>query len=203
MKATFRSNLAMCVLAVAVVGLGIAIGGDVIVQNGDLDVDDDLTVDDQAYVTSTLYAGCLCSLGNSMVDGWLYVGSYVNADYYLEHSSFYDKDVYGKALGYSQDSSNTIKVNAQGEKEYDDEADPVFLQKWVTVTDYKKYTEEEVWNEELGKYETVRVYETREQLTSDLSMKVAWLRQCVCELKQENEMLKAELAKAKAAVGVE
>jgi len=34
-------------------------------------------------------------------------------------------------------------------------------------------------------------------------MKIAWLRQCVFELKQENQMLKAELAKLKEAVGVE
>ena len=38
---------------------------------------------------------------------------------------------------------------------------------------------------------------------SHLEMKVAWLRQCVFELKQENEILKAELTKLKAAVGVE
>ncbi len=196
MKATLTSKLAMCVLAVAIVGLGIAIGADVIVQNGDLTVDDDLVAD-------SLYAGGVVAYGDSAVIGDLYVDGTVDADSYTEHSSFYDKDVYGTALDYSQDSSNTIKVNAQGEKEYDHEADPAFLQRWVTVTDYEKYTDEQVWNEELNEYETVRVYETREELTSDLGMKVAWLRQCVFELKQENEMLKAELAKLKAAVGIE
>lgn len=202
MQTRLRSRLGLCFLVLAVVALGIAIGADVIVQNGDLTVDD-LEVGDDATVYDYLQASILFAYGNSGIGGDLYVDSYVNADYYLEHSSFYDKDVYGTALDYSQDSSNTIKVNAQGEKEYDHEADPVFLQRWVTVTDYKEYTEEEVWNAELNEYETVRVYETREELTSDLSVKVAWLRQCVFELKQENEMLKAELAKVKAALGVE
>jgi len=187
----------------AIVGLGIAIGGDVIVQNGHLTADEDLTASDDVYAVGVLYGGALAALGNSTVNGTLYVDGDVNADGYIEHSSFYDKDVYGTALDYSQDSSKTIKINAQGEKEYDHQADPAFLQRWVTVPDYEKYTKEKVWNAELNKYETVRVYETREELTSDLSMKVAWLRQCVFELKQENEMLKAELAKLKAAIGVE
>ena len=74
----------------------------------------------------------------------------------------------------------------------------------VKIEQWKEgYTEEEVWNEELNEYETVRAYETREELGSDLGMKVAWLRQCVFELKQQNEMLKAELSKLKAAIGVE
>jgi len=34
-------------------------------------------------------------------------------------------------------------------------------------------------------------------------MKISWLTQCVFELRQENQMLKAELAKLKEAVGVE
>ena len=34
-------------------------------------------------------------------------------------------------------------------------------------------------------------------------MKVVWLRQCVYELKQENEGLKAELAAIKAKLGME
>jgi hypothetical protein len=203
MKARLKSKLAACVWVLILALLGVVIGADVIVQNGHLTVDDDLVVEDEAQVYDRLYAGGVTAYANSQVIGYFYVDSYVNADCYLEHSSFYDKDAYGRALDYSQDSSNTIKVNAQGEKEYDHEADPVFLQKWVTVTDYQKYTDEQVWNAELNQYETVRVYETREELTSDLGMKVAWLRQCVFELKQENEMLKAELAQLKAVVSVE
>jgi ribosomal protein L29 len=34
-------------------------------------------------------------------------------------------------------------------------------------------------------------------------MKVTWLRQCVYELKQENEELKAELAAIRAKLGME
>jgi hypothetical protein len=34
-------------------------------------------------------------------------------------------------------------------------------------------------------------------------MKVAWLRQCVYELKQENQTLKDEIAKLKSVVGIE
>jgi len=137
------------------------------------------------------------------VFGNLYVTGWVDGDEWLEHSTFYDKDTYGKALDYSEDSSETIKLNPQGEKEYNHEADPIFLQKWVTVKDYDKYTEEEVWDEVLNKTITRRIYETHQELRSNLSMKVAWLRQCVFELRQENQMFKAELAKLKEAVGVE
>ena len=123
----------------------------------------------------------------------LYVTYDVDANTYSEHSSFYDKGAYGRALDYAEDSSQTIMVNAQGRKEYDHEADPEFLKKWVTVKDYDQYTEEQVWNEETQEFETVRTYETHQELRSDLSMKVAWLRQCVFELKQENDSLKARL----------
>ena len=133
----------------------------------------------------------------------LYVTDDVSAHTYSEHSTFYDKDVCGKALDYSEDSSNTIKVNADGEKEYNHEADPAFLQKQVTVKDYDKYTEEEVWNDLLEQTITNRIYETHQELRSNLSMKVAWLRQCVFELKQENQALKDDIAKLKAAVGIE
>lgn len=133
----------------------------------------------------------------------LHVAYDVDANTYSEHSSFYDKDVYGKALDYAKDSSQTITVNTEGIKEYDHEADPEFLKKWVTVKDYDKYSDEEVWNEETQEFETVRTYETHQELRSDLSMKVAWLRQCVFELKQENESLKAELAAIKHHVGME
>ena len=137
------------------------------------------------------------------VYGDLYVVGDVDADDYLEHSSFYDKGAYGKALSYAKDSSETIKLNANGEQEYNHEADPNFLRVWVTVTDYDRYTEEEVWDERLQKNVTRRNYETHQELRSSLGMKVAWLRQCVFELKQENEILKSEVAQLKAAVGVE
>jgi len=137
------------------------------------------------------------------VFGNLYVTGWVDGDEWLEHSTFYDKDTYGKALDYSEDSSETIKLNPQGEKEYNHEADPVFLQKWVTVKDYDKYTEEEVWDEVLNKTITRRIYETHQELRSNLSMKVAWLRQCVFELRQENQMLKDDIARLKEAVGIE
>jgi hypothetical protein len=45
----------------------------------------------------------------------LYVTYDVDANTYSEHSAFYDKNTYGSALDYSQDSSNTIKVNAAGQ----------------------------------------------------------------------------------------
>jgi len=136
-------------------------------------------------------------------EGILVVGNYVDANDYLEHSSFYDKDTYGNALDYSEDCSNTVKLNAQGEKEYNHEADPVFLKKWVTVKDYDKYTEKEVWDKVLNQYVTERIYQTHKELRSNLSMKVAWLRQCVFELKQENQTLKYEIAKLKNAVGID
>ncbi len=118
-------------------------------------------------------------------------------------SSFYDKDKYGRALDHSEDNSRTIKLSATGEKEYNHEADPVFLQAHVTVKDYDKYTEKEVWNEELQCNITRRIYQTHQELASDESMKVAWLRQCVFELKQENGQLKSELAAIKAKLGME
>ena len=133
----------------------------------------------------------------------LYVTDDVSAHTYSEHSSFYDKDTYGKALDYSEDSSNTIKLNAEGQKEYNHEEDPAFLQKQVTVKDYDEYTEEEVWDDLLEQTITMRIYETHQELRSNLSMKVAWLRQCVYELKQENQVLKGEMAQLKAAVGIE
>ena len=132
----------------------------------------------------------------------LHVTYDVDANTYSEHSAFYDKDTYGAALDYTEDSSKTIKVNADGETEYDHEADPVFLQKWVTVKDYDKYTEEDVWNEALEQNITRRTYQTHQELRSNLSMKVAWLRQCVYELKQENQTLKDEIAQLKVAVGI-
>jgi hypothetical protein len=141
--------------------------------------------------------------GKATVYGNLYVSGWVDFDYYITHSVFYDKDKYGNALDYLEDSSKTIKVNAEGEKEYDHERDPVFLKKLVTETDYDKYTDKMVWNEQLQEYEPVRTYETHQELRSNESLKIAWLRQCVFELKQENEMLKAELGRVKQAVGME
>jgi len=133
----------------------------------------------------------------------LYVTDDVSAHTYSEHSTFYDKDTYGTALDYTEDSSKTIKINAVGQKEYDHDADPGFLQKWVTVKDYDKYTEEEVWDEALERNITRRTYQTHQELRSNLSMKLAWLRQCVFELKQENQTLKDEIAQIKTAVGIE
>ncbi|MCK4294025.1 MAG: hypothetical protein KAY65_12570 [Planctomycetes bacterium] len=75
--------------------------------------------------------------------------------------------------------------------------------KWVSVKHYDKYTDEYVWYEEFQEYELVRTYETHQELRSSLSMKVAWLRQCVFELTQENDTLKAELAAIKQQVGME
>lgn len=137
------------------------------------------------------------------VYGDLYVVGDVDADDYLEHSCFYDKSAYGKALDYAKDSSETIKLNANGEKEYNHEADPSFLRVLVTMTDYDRYTEQEVWNEDLQKNITTRNYQTHQELRSNLGMKVAWLRQCVFELKQENQTLKDEIAKLKTAVGID
>ena len=133
----------------------------------------------------------------------LYVTYDVDANTYSEHSTFYDKDTYGSALVHSEDSSKTIKVNSEGQKEYNHEADTEFLQRWVTVKDYDNYTEEEVWDDALEQTITRRIYETHQELRSNLSMKVAWLRQCVFELKQENQALKDDIAKLKDAVGIE
>lgn len=146
----------------------------------------------------------LVTVGNVAArSGNLYVGNKVDAHTYATHSSFYDKDTYGRALGYIEDCSKTITINAKGEKEYNHEADPEFLKTWVTVKDYDKYTDKKVWNEESQEYETERIYETHQELRTDLGMQVAWLRQCAYELKQENEMLKAELAAIKAKLGME
>ena len=60
-----------------------------------------------------------------------------------------------------------------------------------------------VWNEELQEYEPERIYQTHQELRTDLGMQVAWLRQCAYELKQENEQLKAELAAIKTKLGME
>ncbi|MCK4291712.1 MAG: hypothetical protein KAY65_00840 [Planctomycetes bacterium] len=133
----------------------------------------------------------------------LYVTWDVDCNTVSTHSVFYDKETYGTALDHLEDSSNTIKVNGEGKREYDHERDPVFLKKWVSVKDYDKYTDEYVWDEELQEYELVRTYETHEELRSNLSMKVAWLRQCVFELTQENETLKGQLAAIKEHVGME
>jgi hypothetical protein len=136
-------------------------------------------------------------------EGILVVGNYVDANDYLTHSSFYDKDTYGRALDYSEDSSKTMKVNPEGKKEYNHEADPVFLKRWVTVKDYDKYTEEEVWDDVLEKNVTRRIYQTHQEIRTSLGMQVAWLRQCVYELKQENQALKSDIAILKQAVGIE
>jgi len=100
------------------------------------------------------------------------------------------------------DSSNTIKLNAQGEKEYNHEADPEFVQRRIALKDYDTYTEEEVWDEVLNKTITRRIYQTRQELGSSVTMKLSWLTQCVFELKQENQMLKDEIARLKEAVGI-
>ena len=136
-------------------------------------------------------------------NGDLYVGHNVDANTYTTHSSFYDKDTYGRALNYTEDCSRTIKIGAEGGKEYNHEADPEFLKTWVTVKDYDKYTDKKVWNEESQEYEPDRIYETHQELRTDLGMQVAWLRQCVYELKQENDQLKAELAAIKAKLGMQ
>jgi hypothetical protein len=135
--------------------------------------------------------------------GDLYVGHYVYAKDFIPRSSFYDKEIYGKAMDYLTDSSTTIKTNAQDQKEYNHEADPEFLKVWFPVKDYDKYMDKEVWNEQLQKYETERIYQSHQELGTNLGMQVAWLRQCVYELKQENEQLKAELAAIKNKVGME
>ena len=135
--------------------------------------------------------------------GELVVGNNIDCNECIERSSFYDKNRYGRALDHLEDSSNTIKVNGEGKREYDHERDPVFLKKWVSVKDYDKYTDEYVWYEEFQEYEPVRTYETHQELRSSLSMKVAWLRQCVFELTQQNETLKAELAAIKEHVGMQ
>lgn len=136
-------------------------------------------------------------------DANLYVTGWISGEDLIDRSSFYDKDTYGRALDYLVDSSKTMKLDAEGEKEYNHEADPEFVQRWITLKDYDTYTEEEVWDELLNQTITRRIYQTRQELGSSVTMKLSWLTQCVFELKKENQMLKAELAKLKAAVGIE
>lgn len=211
MKRVVKSKLPACALVLLAAGLGIVFGGDVVVKQGDMDVSGDLEVTGKMYGPSS----CL-EVGHSLlVDGSftfdsygavtesLFVGEWVDADAYLEHSSFYDTELYGPALDYLADSSTIITLNNQGQKEYNHQADPVFLQRWVEVEDREKYTEVEVWDEERQKIVTERIYETHEELHSSLSMKVAWLRQCVYELKQDNDTLKAELAQMKVKLGIQ
>jgi hypothetical protein len=133
----------------------------------------------------------------------LYVTGWVSGEDLIDRSSFYDKDTYGRAPDYLVDSSNTIRLNAEGQKEYNNEADPEFVQRWITLKDYDKYTDEEVWIEELNETITRRIYETHQELGSSVTMKLSWLTQCVFELKQENQVLKDEIAKLKTAVGIE
>lgn len=135
--------------------------------------------------------------------GDLYVGLDVYAKDFVARSPFYDKNIYGRALDYAEDCSRLIKVNADGTKEYNHEAEPVFLQKWVTLKDYDKYGEEEVWDDQLKMFITERNYETHQQLGTSLGAEVVWLRQCVYELKQETETLKSVLAAIKEHVGME
>jgi hypothetical protein len=135
--------------------------------------------------------------------GDLYVGNNVYAKGFIPRSAFYDKGLYGRALDYAEDCSKTVKVTAEGSKVYNHEADPEFLKAWYPVKDYDKYTDTKVWNEQLQEYEPERVYQTHQELGTDLGMQVAWLRQCVYELKQENETLKAELAAIKAKLGMQ
>jgi len=135
--------------------------------------------------------------------GDLYVGRYVYSKGCFGRSAFYDKDTYGRALDYAEDCSKTVKVTVEGSKVYNHEADPEFLKAWYPVKDYDKYTDTKVWNEQLQEYEPERVYQTHQEPATHLDMEVAWLRQCVYELKQENGQLKADLAAIKAKLGME
>jgi hypothetical protein len=223
MKRVLKSKLVLSGLMLIVVMLGIVFAGDVIVKQGDMDVSGDMTVNGglevDGYISSSgnyvIVNDTLHSLGGVLADCYsiilegltvgddLYVEGEVDADDYTEHSSFYDKELHGPALYYLADSSALITVNDQGIKEYNHPADPEFIQRWVEVKDYNNFTEEEVWNENLGRTIIQRIYETHEELHSSMSMKVAWLRQCVYELKQENDILKTELAQIKAKLGMQ
>jgi len=229
MKRVLKSRLTACVLVLLIVAIGIAFAGDVIVKQGDMDVSGDTDIDGDLDVAgeitnsggwvsvgdnfwvdgfTVLYSGLIVD-GSALLDcdtvinGDLFVYDTVSADDYLEHSTFYDKEVYGRALDYLTDSSEIITINDQGKKEYDHAVDPVFLQRWVEVKDPNAFTEVEIWDEERQTLVKQRVYETHEELHSSLSMKVAWLRQCAYELKQENNTLKTELAAIKAKLGIQ
>jgi hypothetical protein len=145
----------------------------------------------------SVVSGLVTAYGNLYVNGW------ISGQDVIDRSSFYDKDKYGRALDHLQDSSATIKVNAQGERAYNHDADPEFIRRIITIPDYDKYTEEQVWDNELNCMVTRRNYQTRQELGSSSSAKMAWLTQCVYELKQENEGLKAEVAAIKAKLGME
>jgi len=135
--------------------------------------------------------------GQVFVYNDLYVVGLVDCDDVVEHSSFYDASVHGRALDYVEDSSRTIDVGVDGRKQYNHEADPAFLQTRVMVKDYDSYAEEE-FPGPTGQPVRVRVYATHEEVRSSLGMKVAWLRQCIYESKQENEALRQEIDGLKA-----
>jgi hypothetical protein len=145
----------------------------------------------------SVVSGLVTAHGNLYTNGW------ISGQDLIDRSSFYDKDKYGRALEHLQDSSTTVKVNAQGERAYNHEADPEFILRWITIPDYDKYTEQQVWDDELNCMVITRNYQTHKEVGSSFSAKIAWLTQCVYELKQENEHLKAELAVIKAKLGME
>ncbi len=118
-----------------------------------------------------------------------------------ESSCFYDKGVYGPALDYVADSTQTIKQGSDGTKQYDHEADPEFLKVWADVKDYDSYAVEYVDDPYSAEMIERRIYDTHKELRTNTSVKIEWLRQCVYELKQENEALKVRLAALEAAVG--
>jgi len=140
--------------------------------------------------------------GAVTVYGDLYVSGDVDADDYLEHSPFYDQQAHGSALAYLDDSSRTITRNDEGEKVYDHDADPTFLKKMANVKDYNTYTEEPRLEPRTNTIVKVRKYAVKQEVRGSLGMKVAWLRQCTYELKQENDALKAEIAAIKQAIGM-
>ncbi len=182
MRRVLKNKLALCVLVVLVVAPGVVFAADVIVDgNGDVVVGrylygqgTYLEVVDRVhtYYDLDVEDGALFE-NNTAVIGDLYVSGDVDADEYNEHSSFYDKEVYGPALDYLADSLTIITINDQGEKEYNRAADPAFLQRWVELEDREKFTEAEVWDEDRQKMVIERVYETHEEPHSSLSMKVA------------------------------
>jgi len=83
MNKILRNKLVVGVLVVGLVGLGITIAGDVIVQNGHMDVEGNLDVDSDLYVSGSLDAD-YGSFSNVNVDGDVTAGDDLNVGGHLD-----------------------------------------------------------------------------------------------------------------------
>jgi len=135
----------------------------------------------------------------------LYVSANVSATGYNERTSVYDK-LLGNALDRIYDSDEV--------KNPDGSINHLLLDggRSYEVTDYSRpeirIIEVEIFDETLGKNQTIEIEQTYypyQKTVYDMSrsQQINKHEQAIYELKQENQMLKAELAKLKEAVGIE